>query len=231
MFKNIKDHIIYEDTEIIVVHKPGGLPVQTSRLGQKDLISLLKNYRTQKKEQPYIAVIHRLDQPVEGLVLLAKQREAAAKLSRQFSEHTIDKYYRAIVYVPKEQPLTEGEEVLLTDYLLKDGKTNTSKVVKAETQGAKQAILQYKVSKVNRNIAEVWIRLETGRHHQIRVQMAHAKMPLVGDCKYGTTDIPMPDGAGTNIALCSAKISFIHPKTKKKMEFEIEPKNPTFQLL
>ncbi len=222
--------IIYEDNDILVVHKPGGTPVQTSRIGQKDMVSMLKNYRVQKKEPPYIGVIHRLDQPVEGVLLFAKNKEAAAKLSRQSKERSMDKYYRAVVGNPEDDPLKEGQEGTLEDFLLKDSKTNTSKVVKEGTKDAKKALLHYKVLRTNEYIAELQIKLETGRHHQIRVQMANAKMPIIGDKKYGMMSMAPIKGVDKNVALCSVKIGFIHPKTGKKMEFEIEPENTTFSL-
>lgn len=229
--EHLKEYILYEDKELMVVHKLGGIPVQTSQLRQKDMVSLLKNYRVKKKEEPYIAVINRLDQPVEGVVLFAKTKEAAAKLSRQSKERSMDKFYHAVVYNRRNQPLEAGTTDMLADFLLKDGKTNTSKVVKEGTKDAKQAILQYTVLRVKENLAEISIKLETGRHHQIRVQMAHADLPLVGDKKYGITETQALKGEGRNVALCSVKIGFIHPKSGKKMEFEIEPQNETFQLL
>lgn len=224
-------NIIYEDTEIIVVHKPGGIPVQTSRLGQKDMVSMLKNYRAGKKEEPYIGMIHRLDQPVEGILLFAKNREAAANLSRQSKEHTMDKYYRAVVLDRKKAASDEHFPITLTDYLLRDGKTNTSKVVPEGTKNAKKAILQYEILHRKDSLLELFIKLETGRHHQIRVQMAHAGFPLVGDQKYGGAEANAVEGAGKNVSLCSVKTVFFHPKTGKKMEFQIEPENKTFYLL
>ena len=209
-------NIIYEDAELIVTYKPSDLAVQTSRMGQKDLVSMLKNYRVKKKEPPYVAVINRLDQPVEGLVLVAKTKEAAADLSRQLQGGQIGKYYRAVVLNQTGKDLTAGE-------------TNLSKVVSADTKGAKKAILEYEVLTVKEDRADLFIHLQTGRHHQIRVQMAHADLPLAGDRKYGKTD-SMVSGM-TGIALCSVKLQFMHPKTKKKMEFSIEPENRIFQLL
>ena len=133
-------NIIYEDAELIVTYKPSDLAVQTSKMGQKDLVSMLKNDRVKKKEPPYVAVINRLDQPVEGLVLFAKTKEAAADLSRQLQGGQIGKYYRAVVLNQTGKDLTAGEKGTLTDYLLKDGKTNLSKVVNADTKGAKKAV-------------------------------------------------------------------------------------------
>lgn len=225
------EEIIYEDSHVILVHKPGGISVQTRRMGEKDMVSILKNYRANKGEQPYIGVIHRIDQPVEGLLLFAKTKEAAAKLSGQFQKRGINKIYRAIVINEKGVAFSIGKEVSLCHYLLKDGRTNLSEPVKEGTPGAKKAILHYTVLKTNENLAEVLIRLETGRHHQIRVQMAAEGLPLAGDRKYGGLQKTMPDKAGREVALCAAQISFLHPKTGKKMHFEIRPENPTFQLL
>lgn len=218
------EYILYEDEELVVIHKPAGLPSQTKRLGQKDAASLLKNYLAEKGETPYAAFINRLDQPVEGILLAAKTKDAAASLSAQLARHEIEKYYRAVVFCGNGRPLTEGMEEELADYLKKDGKTNMSFVVKKEESGAKRAVLQYRVLRVKDDLAELSIRLMTGRHHQIRVQMAHAGLPIEGDRKYGRC------GEG-NIALCAAGLSFCHPKTGKKIEVGTEPKHPLFQLL
>ena len=149
------EHILYEDTHILVLHKLAGIPVQTKLLGEKDLVSILKNDRIQKKETPYIAVVNRLDQPVEGLILFAKTKEAAANLSMQLNKNQIEKYYRAIVCQPKSKRLKAGESCTLTDYLIKDGRTNISRVVKAGEKDAKKAVLQYTVRKTNDDFAEL----------------------------------------------------------------------------
>ena len=223
--------IIYEDADILLAHKPAGIPVQTKRVGQKDMVSILKNYRAQKSEEPYIAVVHRLDQPVEGILLFAKTKEAASVLSSQLQEGCMDKYYRAVVCNRREEQLSAGDGGILADYLLKDQRMNFSKTVSENIKGAKKAVLRYEVLKTKGILAEVWIQLETGRHHQIRVQMANAGLPLAGDMKYGWKDDLLSAGYGKNPALCSVKIVFIHPKSGKKMEFETQPKNPVFQLL
>lgn len=213
--------IIYEDESILVCRKEAGVAVQTARAGQADMVSLLKNYRAKKKEEPYIGLVHRLDQPVEGVMVFAKTKQAAARLSAQVSSRSMEKEYLAVT-TGAPQP-EKGE---LCDWLLKDGRTNTSSVVKKGTPQAKEAKLTYEVVKVmeegRKALVHIW--LHTGRHHQIRVQFAHAGYPLYGDTKYGTADAK----TYCPVALCSCRIAFVHPVTGKEMEFEIQPKGKGF---
>lgn len=208
--------ILYEDDEIIVCRKPAGVATQTKRFGQADMESLLKNYRAGKGEPPYIGVVHRLDQPVEGVMVFAKTKEAAAKLSRQIAGKLADKYYCAVV-----DGVPAKKKAVLEDYLLRDGTTNTTKVVDKNTDGAKYARLEYEVTGENGANARLLIRLDTGRHHQIRVQLANAGFPIVGDAKYNFKETL--ERSGRQLALCSCRLSFRHPVTHKKMQFEIEP--------
>ena len=212
---HMKDRIIYEDTEVLVCKKAAGIAVQTAKFGQQDMVSLLKNYRAMKKEEPYIGLVHRLDQPVEGVMVFAKTKQAAANLSGQIREKQANKYYYAVVCgKPKEK------QARLVDYLKKDGKNNTSFVVPKETKGAKRAELLYKVLQQKENKSLLCIDLKTGRHHQIRVQLAHAGFPIVGDRKYNFKE--NMQHFSNELCLCSYKISFRHPRTKKKMDFEID---------
>lgn len=218
-------NILHEDEHIIVCYKPAGIPTQTSKLGEQDMVSLLKNYlykkQTEKKE-PYIAVIHRLDQPVEGLLVFAKTPFAAKELNRGLQGAGFGKHYKAVLWgVPEKASGT------LEDYLVKDGRTNTSKVCSSAEKDAKKAILSYEVLKTGKDISLVNVKLETGRHHQIRVQMANMGCPIWGDAKYNTAAVQ--DRRYQQIALCAYKLEFIHPKTRKKMEFEIEPEGEGFQ--
>lgn len=207
--------ILHEDDEMIVCKKPSGVATQTKRLGQQDMESLLKNDRAKKGEPPYIGVVHRLDQPVEGVMLFAKTKEAAADFSRQISSGLADKYYYAVTDgVPKQR------KGILEHYLLRDGKKNTSAVVEKGTAEAKRAALSYEVIEQNGVHAILNIRLETGRHHQIRVQLAHAGFPIVGDKKYNFKE--NMNASGSALLLCSYKIGFRHPKTRRKLEFEID---------
>lgn len=207
--------IIYEDDALLVCHKPAGIAVQTKKLGEPDMESLLKNRRARKKELPYIGVVHRLDQPVEGIMVFAKTREAAADLSKQIQTKKTDKYYYAMV-----DGKPEKKHGILEDYLLRDGKTNTSAVVDKGRAQAKRAELSYDLLESNGKNSILRIKLETGRHHQIRVQLAHAGIPIVGDKKYNFKENLQPSGRG--LLLCSYKISFRHPQTHKTQEFEID---------
>lgn len=227
--------IIYEDHEIIVCHKPPGVPVQTAKTGQQDMVSMLRNYFADKQEPAEVFVIRRLDQPVEGIMVFAKNPQAAAILSRQVREKIVEKEYLAFV----EGSFKEHEGAL-EDYLLRDGKSNTSKVVPKGTKGAKLAKLYYEVKQImteseelsgilktacqEQTVSLVSIRLDTGRHHQIRVQMAHAGHPLIGDKKYNKNCSKdyLP------IGLCSVRTSFFHPITGERMEFCVQPKGKLF---
>ena len=221
----MKVKIIYEDNEILVCHKPAGLATQTGRVGQKDMVSELKNYLG---GNPYLGLIHRLDQPVEGLLVFAKTSYAAKELSRQLTDNILNKQYFAVVY-------GKGflNETKVEDYLIKDNKTNMSRIAGEKENGAKRARLLAKTVAFDEihNIALLEITLLTGRHHQIRVQMANAGFPLLGDAKYGTeeSDLKSKELGVRNVALCAAKLTFVHPKSRKTMEFEIEPEGEIFQ--
>jgi len=209
--------IIFEDQDILVCYKPAGVASQTKRLGQQDMESLLKNYRAKKGESPYIGVVHRLDQPVEGIMVFAKNQKAAANLSKQVQERMIGKYYYAVsTHAPKEK------EVTLEDYLLTDKKANVTQVVNSNCKDAKIAKLEYRVVESRDDKTLFDIKLHTGRQHQIRVQMANAGCPLVGDSKYGE----MADKE--QLALCSYKLEFEHPTKKTPMKFDIQPIGKVF---
>ena len=213
-------NILYEDDAIIVCVKEAGVATQTRQLGQKDMESMLKTYRMQKGEQAYIGVVHRLDQPVSGVMVFAKTKEAAADLCRQVATKAADKFYYAVT-----DGIPDRKKGILEDYLIRDGKTNTSKAVSSRTNGAKRAELSYEILEQNETQALVKIKLATGRHHQIRVQMANAGWPLVGDRKYNFKENLTQ--SQKVMCLCSYKLAITHPVTKKKMEFEVE--NP-FQI-
>ena len=206
--------IIFEDSNILIIYKPAGVPVQTASITSKDCISEIKNYLSKKGvENPYVAVINRLDQPVSGLVLFALDQKAAAKLSDDLQNGRIDKYYHAKVYGEFEE-----KEGTLTDVLYKDAKQNISMVVKegdAHFKDGKKAILYYREV----SPGELDIKLITGRHHQIRVQLASAGHPILGDLKYGTDESKeeTKNKGIDGLQLTSYKLVFRHPTTKKEL--------------
>ena len=216
--------ILYEDKAILVACKKAGLAVETKKIAEEDLESILKKHLMSngdfatRKQPPYLAPINRLDQPVRGLVLFAKNREAAAILTKDLTDGKIEKIYHAAVFGSFDHP-----EGTLKDILIKDGKTNSSRVVlpgdKSYKDG-KEAILHYKET----SPGELEIRLITGRHHQIRVQLANAGHPILGDAKYGTAESKEESDKKEirQISLTAQKLVFSHPVTKKQLEFEYE---------
>ncbi len=213
-------NIIFEDKNIIVVDKPAGIATQSAKVGEADLESELKKYRRNNAEPPEIYVVHRLDQPVRGLIVFAKTKQAAAGLSKEMQKEAFSKDYEAKVYKPADFI----KEAALIDFLLKDAKTNSSKVVDKSVKGAKEARLSYETLSEEEKTATVLIHLETGRHHQIRVQLSNAGMPLLGDLKYGTEEskIVSEELGIKMVALTAKKLSFRHPITQKIMKFELE---------
>jgi len=211
--------IVYEDNVLLVVHKPAGIATETARVGQADLVSELKNYRKRKGENTYIGIVHRLDQPVEGLLVFAKDGGTAKKLSKELQKGILTKKYVTLVAGVPQMP--EGG---LTDYLLKDGRTNLSRVVPKEMKGAKEALLHWRILQHDDVVSLLEIELYTGRHHQIRVQMAHAGFPLLGDFKYGSASSKelSKQLSVTSTALLAYEIRLMHPVTGKEMEFSFD---------
>lgn len=213
MIKSVE--IVYEDEWILVALKPENLAVETRRIDEEDLESLLRKQLKKVGAKPYLATINRLDQPVRGLVLFAKTKEAAADLSAQLNAHTMEKIYRARVF---GQILPAKGE--LKDRLYKDARTNTSRVVaKSDPVYAKgkDAVLSYETLENG----ELEIHLLTGRHHQIRVQLSHAGHPILGDTKYGNAQsIARSKEEGTGrLMLTACRLSFIHPGTKERVSY------------
>lgn len=217
--------IIYEDQEILLAYKEAGLPTETKRLGQMDLVSQIKNHLSQKcgKANPFVGLINRLDQPVEGLVLFGKSREATAALNKSLQNYQIEKYYYALVYGKRAE-----ERERIEQYLIQNRKLNQSFVAEKGDSEAKKAILSLTIMKEIDGCELLNIHLETGRHHQIRVQLSSTGTPILGDSKYGSEEskaYSMEQNIKT-VALCAYKLILQHPKTKKEMEFCIKPKHP-----
>ena len=224
-------NIIYEDKHIIVCIKEPGIPVQSDKSRDKDMVNMLRNYvieseygYVKEKGIPFIGLVHRLDRPVGGIMVFAKTQTALSKLNKQLMQGQINKYYLALFIDETNEMNTNDEWVCLENYLLKDGKKNISKVVKEGTGNSKKAILYYRILNQINNIVMAEIKLITGRHHQIRVQMAEHDMPLIGDTKYN-----MKCDSG-QVMLYSYKLEFNHPVTKKNMRFEYKPTHGEFNL-
>ncbi|MDE5932779.1 MAG: RluA family pseudouridine synthase [Lachnospiraceae bacterium] len=249
-----KEQILYEDDDIIVCHKPAGIATQTAKIGQRDMVSEITNYlaaRNTGHSSVYVGIVHRLDQPVEGILVFGRNQKAANNLSRQIVENGMEKYYYAIVCgreLSVKQELKDTQRKMLTDYLLKDSKGNTSRIVLPETKGAKKAVLEYEVldkrlpgienlpgepfgGEDSQSIALVRIKLVTGRHHQIRVQMSHAGMSLLGDYKYADDQTKKLSDAlqQKQVALCAYRLAFTHPATGKRLSFQRSPESRIFQ--
>ena len=207
--------ILYEDEALFVLWKAAGVPVQSARISLPDVMSLLRNALLERGvRDPYLGLVNRLDQPVEGLFLAAKEEAAAADLCRQVKEHIhMEKWYQAVLC----GKLSKKKGVLV-DYLRKDSRTNTSGVVMAGAKDAKKCELSYEVLREWEDRSLVKIRLLTGRHHQIRVQFAHAGAPVAGDQKYGKAE-----GGRGQLLLCASELRFRHPRTGESMHFQAEP--------
>ena len=206
-----KLNVLYEDNHVIVVEKPINVLSQSDATGDLDLLSMVKEYVKEKYNKPgnvYIGLVHRLDRPVGGIMVFARSSKAASRLNRQQLEHGFDKRYLAVI-----NGIMNKSSGKLIDKLEKcsDGKTIVSK-------NGKEAVLNYKVLGVNKATKHslVEIKLETGRHHQIRVQFASRGHSLCGDQRYGVVD-------KSQLALFAYKLSFVHPITKEKLDFYLEP--------
>lgn len=270
----MKTEIIYEDKELLVIRKPAGLATQTARVGQADVVSELKNYiaASGTAEPPYLGIIHRLDQPVEGLLVFAKNKKTAAALTKQLGgqgeDCTLNKRYFAVLCGKPSQK--EGE---LVDYMYKDmQKTGKAVIVENYTKDSvgcssretdkpgdragnskdsrempggstgsrsgitpKKAVLQYRILQTVRttsgeDISLADIKIETGRFHQIRAQMAHAGMALLGDEKYADEAVKACSRGLRirTVALCAGSLAFVHPVTGERLHFETGPGSEAF---
>ena len=205
--------VLYEDNHIIAVSKTCHEIVQGDKTGDTPLSETVKAYIKEKYQKPgevFLGVTHRLDRPTTGVVLFARTSKALTRLNAMFQSHElIQKTYWAIVQSPPPTP--EGK---LENYLLRNEQQNKSFVVKPNTQNAKRAVLTYKTIAQSDRYTLLEINLETGRHHQIRCQLAAIGSPIKGDLKYGAKR-SNPDGG---ISLHARKIEFIHPVSKLPIE-------------
>lgn len=223
-------NVIYEDKDILVCFKPAGVATQTAKLSGQDMVSLIKNYLAKKEgtKNPYVGVIHRLDQPVSGLLVFAKNQKAAATLSKQIQDGNANKDYIALCSGSLKEK--SGE---LIHYIKKDSVTKLAKAIdeqiflkvqsenKEECVDYKKAILTYDVEKEFENSSIIKVHLQTGRFHQIRAQFSYIGHALLGDAKYGSSvsrELSMKNRIN-KIALCANYLTLKHPATGKEMEF------------
>ena len=211
--------VIYEDNHIIVVEKTPNIPSQADKTGDIDMLSIVKQYIKEKYNKPgnvYLGLVHRLDRPVGGVMVFAKTSKAAGRLSEQVRDKVFKKKYLTVV-----DGKIENKVGTLEDYLYKDERNNISRVVNKDKKNAKFAKLDYEVLAYNvvKDLTLLKINLHTGRHHQIRVQLANFGHSIFGDQKYGTR------GKGKQIALWAYELTIKHPISKEEMTFRDLPES------
>jgi len=204
--------VLYEDNHLLIINKRVGDLVQGDKTGDKPLNEVVKSYIKEKYNKPgevYLGVVHRLDRPTSGVVIFARTSKALTRLNEALRKKEITKTYWAIVKNP-----VALEKQTLIDFLIKNTKNNKSTAYSSKKKGSKEAILHYQVLKKLTNYSLLEINLETGRHHQIRVQLSKIKLPIKGDLKYGFNRSNKDGG----IHLHAKKIEFIHPVTKENIK-------------
>lgn len=221
--KNLQ--ILYEDNHLIILNKRVGDIVQGDKTGDIPLSEIVKKYLAEKYNKPgaaFLGVVHRIDRPTSGIVIFAKTSKALSRLNKMLVDKTIQKTYWALV-----QDRVELTENTLVNYLKKNEKTNKASVYDIETEGTKKAVLHYKVIRYLDKYTLLEIDLETGRHHQIRSQLAHLGHPVKGDVKYG---FKRPN-ADAGIHLHARRLSLVHPVSKELLEIEAPlPEDPVWKI-
>lgn len=210
--------IIYEDNHLLVIDKPAGVLSQEDHTGDPDILTLCKKYIKKKYNKPgdvWMGLVHRLDRPVSGVMVLARTSKAASRLSEQIRKNKMDKTYWAMV-----EGMTKPSGTLV-HYLEKDNRSNNVSAYNKPRGKAKESKLSFETLKQNANYSLVEIDLFTGRPHQIRVQMAKEGYSLWGDYRYGEED----SKDGKDMGLRAVKLSIEHPTLKKKMTFEADVPN------
>ena len=206
--------VVYEDNHIIVVNKTASEIVQADKTGDTPLSETVKQYLKEKYQKPgnvFLGVTHRLDRPVRGLVIFAKTSKALTRLNEMFRAGEVKKTYWAVVKnAPKE---SEGE---LVHFLVRNEKQNKSYAYDKEVPNSKKAVLDYRLIGRSENYYLLEVDLKTGRHHQIRCQLAKMGCPIKGDLKYGSPR-SNPDGS---ICLHARRVRFVHPVSKELIELK-----------
>ena len=219
--KDLHIQVIYEDNHYIAVNKPAGVLVHSDETGDLTLVDAVKDYIKMRYKKPgdvFLGVIHRIDRPVSGVVIFARTSKGLARMNKVFQDRKVTKIYNAIVN-QRPEPLQDK----ITSFLKKDGKKNVTRVHQSEKKGAKKSVLNYKLLAGLNGYFLLEVNPITGRPHQIRVQLASRKMPIVGDKKYGYSRA----NQDWSICLHCAKLSFEHPI--KKTHVEIEADRPTHE--
>ena len=214
MRKPIKDRILYEDNHLLIVNKLPGEIVQGDKTGDVCLLEDVKEYIKEKYDKPgnvFAGLVHRIDRPVGGAVIFAKTSKALSRMTKKIQSREFSKTYLAIV---KNRPPKDADE--LSDYMVKNEKQNKSYVVSSSTKGAKLAQLRYRVIASSDSYYLLEVELITGRHHQIRTQLAHIGCPIKGDLKYGYPR-SNPDAS---ISLHVYKLHFEHPTLKTAIDIK-----------
>ena len=213
--------ILHEDNHIIVAEKPQNMIIAGDVTGDESMFDILKQYIKEKYNKPgeaYLGLVHRLDRPAGGLAVFARTSKAASRLQEQLKSNDLKRTYYCVVRGVPANPSNR-----LVDYLKKNEKTNTVEVVPQAVEGAKKAVLNYKLLQtVETNegpLSLIQVQLETGRSHQIRVQMAHMGCPLWGDQRYGFK----VNKKGQQLALYAVKLRLVHPTKKESMQFICYP--------
>lgn len=214
----MKLHILYEDNHIIIVEKPVNVPVQEDASADKDLLTMVKEdlkVRYNKPGNVYLGLVHRLDRPVGGAILFAKTSKAASRLSNLLRKHEIEREYVTVV-----RGHVKKREDTLTHYLVKNREKNEVSAVSSTNKAAKKAILSYELIKQYETpLTYLRVRLQTGRSHQIRVQLKEIGHPIYGDQKYGAR----VNKVGEQIALWSHRLTFTHPVRGTVIEVVSDP--------
>lgn len=211
--------ILYEDNHLIAVNKPAGLLVQGDKTGDETLADLVKAYIKKAKNKPgdvYLGIVHRLDRPVSGVVLFAKTSKALVRLNKMFAERETKKVYWAVVTKRPEQ-----EKGKLIHWLRKDQEKNRSKAFNNEAKYTKYAELNYKMLRASDRYTLLEVYPKTGRHHQIRVQLAKMGCSIKGDLKYGAPR----NNQDASIHLHARRLELMHPVKKEPVLIEAKVPN------
>lgn len=216
---------MYEDNHIIVVNKRAGDIIQGDKTGDKPLSDVVKSYLKDQYSKPgnvYLGTVHRLDRPTSGLVIFSKTSKALPRLNNMFATKEITKTYWALV---KNKPKKDSDRLI--HWLKKNPKNNKSYPHSTEVKDSKKAILSYQIIKKLDNFYLLEVRLETGRHHQIRTQLASIGCPIKGDLKYGYDR----SNYDASISLHARNIKFIHPVSKEQLDITAPlPKDPVWDV-